>query len=95
MGHYQANKSRLRAKLLDNTMKIESDEKKGEGKETNNILVTQHPNEISYNTMLGYWDSFGTLFLMSTLVLIGKLIQALNGLAKRVVRFLLEGICDC
>jgi hypothetical protein len=74
MGRYRANGSRPRAKLSDSAPKIKSDEKRDERKETNDTLVIQHPNEISHDAMLGCWDSFGTLFLMGALVLIGKLI---------------------
>jgi hypothetical protein len=74
MGRYRANGSRLRAKLSDSAPKIKSDERRDKRKETNDTLVIQHPNEISHDVVLGYWDSFGTLFLMGALVFIGKLI---------------------
>jgi hypothetical protein len=88
MGHYRANGSQPRAKLSDSVLKIESSKKKDERKEINDTLVTQYSNEISHDAMLGYCDSFGTLFLMGTLVLIEKLIRILNDVAEIVAGFL-------
>jgi predicted aspartyl protease len=45
--------------------------------------------------MLGCWDSFGTLFLMSALVLIGKLVRMLNGASEWVAGLLPEEVRDC
>jgi hypothetical protein len=86
---------RPRAKLSDSAPKIKSDEKRDERKETNDTLVIQYPNEISHDVILGCWDSFGTLFLMGALVLIGKLIRLLNGSAELVAGFLSEELWDC
>src|SRR5580692_11157276 len=95
MRHYRANGSRPRAKLSDSAPKIKSDEKKDERKETNDTLRSECPIENSHDAMLGCWDSFGTLFLMGALVLIGKLIRMLNGSAKLVAGFLSEELWDC
>jgi hypothetical protein len=79
MEHYEANGSRPRVKLLDSFSDFVMEKKSETEKGTNSTLVPQHPNDESHHTMLGCWDSFGILFLMSTLVLIGKLVQFLNG----------------
>jgi hypothetical protein len=95
MEHYRANGSRPRAKLLGSVPKFEKRGKEKKRMGANSTRSRQHPNDDSHGAMLGCWDSLGTLFLMSTLVLIGKLVRMLNGASEWVAGLLPEGLGDC